>query len=207
MYARTTSLMADPARIDQGIAFVRDEVWPALDQMEGCAGMSLIADRETGRCIATASWETEAALRASADRVTAFRMRASEIMGAGSPDVQEWEVAVMHRDHATNPGSCVRVNWSRVDPSRADATIAYFKDEVLPRLEQLDGFASASLMVQRTKGLGVGSIAFDSREALENTRESVAAMRAVSSERMGIEFLDVAEFELAFAHLRVPELV
>lgn len=207
MYARTTTLMADPSRIDAGISFVRDEVWPALRGMDGCAGMSLVVDRDSGRCIATASWESESALRESADRVMSFRERASEIMGSGAPEVQEWEVAVMHRSHATNPGACVRVAWSQIDPAKAEATLDFLRHDRLPRMEQLEGFASVSALIDRASGRMVSSIAFDSREALDRTREQTAQMRAQGTEQMGIEFLDVAEFELAFAHLHVPELV
>ena len=69
MYARTTTIQANPANIDDGIAQVRDQVIPAVTAMDGCVGMSLLVDRETGRCIATTSWATEAALQGSADRV------------------------------------------------------------------------------------------------------------------------------------------
>ena len=49
MYARSTTFQARPGSIDEGIAFVRDEVMPDLMAMEGCTGLSMICDRESGR--------------------------------------------------------------------------------------------------------------------------------------------------------------
>ena len=41
MYARSTTVHADPQRIDDGIANVRDEVMPAVQSMPGCMGVSM----------------------------------------------------------------------------------------------------------------------------------------------------------------------
>ena len=58
MYARTTILQADVAKIDEGISLVRDQVIPSVTAMDGCDGMSMLVDRQSGRCIATTAWES-----------------------------------------------------------------------------------------------------------------------------------------------------
>ena len=65
MYARSSTFQARPESIDEGIAFVRDEVMPTASDMDGCIGLSLICDRDSGRCIATTAWSTEDAMTAS----------------------------------------------------------------------------------------------------------------------------------------------
>ena len=40
---------------------------PALAAMDGYIGLSMLVDRESGRCIATSAWETEDALRTSTE--------------------------------------------------------------------------------------------------------------------------------------------
>ena len=62
-------------------------------------------------------------------------------------------------------------------------------------------------MVDRSTGQGVGTVCFDSREAMEQTRETSAGMREQFSSRMDVEITDVLEMEVAIHHLRVPEMV
>ena len=207
VYARSTMLNADPSRADQGIAFVRDEIWPAIQDMHGCLGISLIIDRETGRSITTTSWETEEALAASRSMVLPLRDRGVQVMGAAPPVVDEWEIASMHRNHATHPGTYVRAAWSQVPKTHVGPALDFYKNALLPHIEQLEGFCSASLLVDRATGRGVTSVAFDSLEALDRTRDEADYLRERSTNEANVEFLDVGEFELAIAHLRVPELV
>jgi hypothetical protein len=78
---------------------------------------------------------------------------------------------------------------------------------VLPALEELEGFCSASLMVDRPSGRGVSSVTFDTPEAMDGNREQARSLRVARLRELGADQLDVGEFELALAHLRVPELV
>jgi len=76
VYARSTTVHANRESIDAGIAHIRDEVLPALRQMDGCMGLSMLVDRESGRCIATSSWDSGGAMRAAAEQVGTIRDRA-----------------------------------------------------------------------------------------------------------------------------------
>ena len=53
----------------------------------------------------------------------------------------------------------------------------------------------------------MGTVTFDSRAQLEATREAAARMRESASTDTQAQVDDVAEMEVAFAHLHVPELV
>lgn len=204
MYARSTTIDGKPSSVDDGIAFIRDEVMPMVMTMDGCIGMSLVVDRETGRCIATTSWRDEEAMTASRDKLAPYRARGAEVMG-GSPAVEEWEVAVMHRDHTSREGSCCRITWGR--PTDMDALAEYFRSTVMPKIESMDGFCSVSLFLDRANGVSCGTATFDSRAALEASREPAAALRQAVTDAGMVEFFDVGEFDLEMAHLRLPELV
>jgi heme-degrading monooxygenase HmoA len=205
VYARSTTIQADVDSIDAGIAHVRDQVMPSIMRIDGCIGLSLLVNRESGRCIATSSWETAEAMRASADQVQPIRDRAAEIFG-GTSQVEEWEIAAMHRDHPSHGGACVRVTWTQTEPDQIDRWLDAYQWS-MPQIERLEGYCSTSILIDRASGRLVASATYDSRDALERSRERAAAVRTGGVEQARSRVLDVHEFELAIAHLRVPELV
>ena len=199
MYARSTTIQGKPANIDAGIKFVINEAVPVLDSIEGCRGLSLLVDRESGQCIATSSWSSEASMMASNDQMRPFRERGREILGGGM-QVDDWEIVLMHR---SQHGECCRVTWLEGD---VDAAIETFRVGVMPQLEQMSGFCSVSLMVNRETGLGCASTAWQTRGAMEASRAAGEEMRTRTANDSGGQIVDVHEFELAYAHLHVPEM-
>jgi quinol monooxygenase YgiN len=179
---------------------------PKLEGMEGYVGLSLLADRASGRCIITAAWDSEETMRSSAEAVKEVRSRAAEVFGdAGNPTVDEWEIAVLHRDRETGEGACVRVTWANVDPAAVDSGIEVFKS-ALPAMQQLEGLCSASLLVDRASGRGVTSVAFESADAMERNREEMERLKGSVSEEAAALIFEERDFELVIAHLRVPEM-
>ena len=207
MYARSTTVQASLSSLEEGIAFMRDRAMPQLTAMKGCRGLSLLVDRETGRCIATTSWETQKAMRATAAAVQGLRDDGSKAFGGSIEDVQEWEIALLHREHETREGTCVRVSWLKADASRIDQGVGTFRDSILPDIEQVAGFCSASVLVDRATGLLAAATAWDDRAAMERSREVATRLRTTTASEMAAQIQQVREFELALAHLRVPELV
>ena len=117
VYARSTTIQAQPSSIDAGVAHIRDAVMPRLQEVDGCVGLSLLADQRTGRCIVTTAWETEEAMRASAEQIQPIRDQAAQAFGGtGSPMVEEWEIAVLHRDHRSGEGACARATSVKLPP-------------------------------------------------------------------------------------------
>jgi hypothetical protein len=180
-------------------------VWPALTGLEGYVGLSLLVDRLNGRCIATTAWRSEEAMGASRAAADGYRDRAAQIFG-GSPSADEWEIAVLHRNHRSGPDAAVRVTWARVDAEQSDRAVDGFRLATIPALEELDGFCSASLMVDRDSGFGVASLTFDSEQALRRNRTALNELQAATVRDVGAEVLDTCECDLVLAHLRVPEM-
>ena len=205
MYARATTVQADPQRIDQGIGYIRDEVMPAVQSMPGCMGLSMLCDRDSGRCIITTSWDSEETMSASRDAVRAMREQSADVMG-GQFDVQEWEIALLHRAHQAPEGACCRVTWTRGDPARMDEMTETFGTGVVPRLDDIPGFCSVSLMGDRQTGMSVLTATYEDRRSLEGSAETVRGLRDRVLPETGSEVMEMAEMELAIHHLRVPEM-
>ena len=207
MYARSTTIQAQPLSVDIGIAHVRDVVMPALQEIDGFVGLSLLVDRQSGTCIATSAWDGLETMRASAERVAPVRDRAA-MMFDGSARVEEWDIALLHRDHRSHEGACVRATWLKVVPDQLNRSLDFYRTAVLPELENLDGFCSASLMVDHPAcRRAVSCSTFDSMDAMARNRDRATELRTRRVRDLGAEVVDVVEFELAIARLRVPELV
>ncbi len=206
MYARSSTFTADPARVQDGIAFVRDEVVPALDRLDGSTGLSLIANKDNGRMIISAGWRDEQSMRASDEAVGGLRARGAQVIGAEAT-VDVWEIAALHRVRDVEPGACLRASWTRGDVSRVDRAIDSYRAAVLPQIEELPGFCSASLFVDRETGRAVSSVTYASRQDMVDSRASATSMRRTAVEENELQVLEVVEFDVEIAQLRVPETV
>ena len=207
MYARTTTISADPQRLHEGVADVRDNVMPAVAEMPGHTGLSMLCDRDSGRCIVTTGWRDEESMAASRDRVMQMRERAAQRFNSRDTEVQEWEIAVMHRLHNAGDEAYARVLWSHIDPARTDETLDAFRSAIIPRMDEVPGFCSLSLLIDRKTGRGSVTTVYTDRAAMDATRDTISAMRDEFTARMGVMVTEEAEFEVVMHSLRVPELV
>jgi quinol monooxygenase YgiN len=206
MYARSTTIHGDPRSVDETTNYVRDEVMPTVQALDGCVGLSMLADRGTGHCIVTTSWRDEAAMHASSAEVQEAAERTAELLG-GTPDVQAWEIAAMHRVPDAGNGAVSRVTWLRSAPDAVNRAVDAVRLSLMPKLDDLPGFCSVSVMVRRAEGLSVAAVSYDTRESLEQAAEGAREFREEFAPAMGIEVLETADLDVAIAHLRVPETI
>jgi hypothetical protein len=145
-------------------------------------------------------------MRASATAVQESRRQAAEVLRAETVDIAEWEIAVLHRSRPAGDAACVRATWIDVPAGHVDGMIDAFRMSLLPRLDDLPGFCSVSLLVDRLGSRAVAAVTYEDRAAMERTRERGAALREEFSRAMSSTVTEVAEFDLAMAHLHVPEM-
>jgi heme-degrading monooxygenase HmoA len=209
MRARSNSVQVDPAAVDRLADYVREDVMGMYRDMPGFVGVSMLADRDSGRCIITTAWESEEAMRASDEGADASRAEASAMTGGAAFQVERWDLAVLHRAHETHEGACARVVWASggtgTDPGM-DGALDAWRSTALPTVEAMDGFCSISLMVDREGQRAVACTAYDSREAMAGNADAASALRDRMGPATGMTVDEVAEFEVVLAHLRVPEM-
>ena len=94
----------------------------------------------------------------------------------------------------------------RMDPAALDHAVDVYQTVSIPAMEELDGFCSASLLVERASGSAMSTATYDSREAMHRNREQADAVQSAGNQETGAEVRELCEFEVALAHLRVPEI-
>ena len=184
---------------------MRDDVMPALLATDGCVGLSMLVNRVSGRCIATSAWQSEQAMHANEDDKVVVVDGVESVVG--TPEVEEWEIAVLHRAQRIADGACARVVWTSTDPGNLDRIMAAYRDSLMPWWEETEGFRSNSFLVDRQEGRCSSTVVFESREAMAHTRDQFTTLREEFVTTRGMEIIEVAEFDVALAHLRVPETV
>jgi quinol monooxygenase YgiN len=193
--------------MDDAIRFVRDEWLPSTTQLDGCTGLSMVVGRRSGRCTVTSGWVDEEAMLASAQSMRAGRAHLGKLLSA-VPVVAQWDIAVMHRVQHTGPDAVCRLIYSaRPDAAALDDDVATFRMGLLPRIAELPGFCSASLMIDRVSGHTVLAVAYVDREAMLVAGQRADALRTEYARSMGGRITEVTDMDLVVAHLRVPERV
>jgi hypothetical protein len=103
-------------------------------------------------------------------------------------------------------GACARVTWMSGDPDSAERATDLFRMVVLPKVQDHEGFCSASLLINRDTGRAVSTVTYESSGQLEASRSAAMEIREAATKELGATTDDMAEMEVAFAHLHLPEM-
>jgi heme-degrading monooxygenase HmoA len=94
MYARVTTIQGSPDKIDDAKGHIQEQTLPQLQKMEGFKGFVALGDRNSGKVVGVAFWESEEALRATDQAVSSVRSGAAEAASGTVSSVEEYEVFV-----------------------------------------------------------------------------------------------------------------
>jgi heme-degrading monooxygenase HmoA len=94
MYVRVTTIEGSPDRMDDVTRHVQEQTLPQLQKMEGFEGFVALGDRQSGKVIGVAFWESEEALRATEGALSGVRSGAAEAAGGTLVSVEQYEVLV-----------------------------------------------------------------------------------------------------------------
>lgn len=204
MFVRATTIHADLTRLDEGIAFVRNHVVPAVDTLPGNLGLSMFVTRDPAIVTVTTAWATEQDRSESDSLLTPLRAQASRLL-AGTAVSELLELAVLDRRRPAEIGFWTRLTRVQIDPIHVEAAIDAYTASTLHDMQLLDGYCSAVLLVDRLTGAGAVSVTFDSRRTLESSREHGATLRAAGLAKAGAEVVEVREAEIVVAGIRMPQ--
>lgn len=202
MFVRISTIKAEPGRLDDGVAYIREKVQPQVDRMPGSQGLAAWVDRSTDRVAVAALWTDRAALEDSAAPVGGLRQDAAKRLG-GEPTVEVFESAVMHEVTPLAPGQWSRSTRFDVATAEIDRLVQHFETIALPDIQKQAGLAAAVLMVDREGGKALVVLTFDSREALDASRTASEQRRnRAIQEISSLTVTDVTDSEVVLAGFR-----
>lgn len=94
MYARLTTIEGLPDKMDDATRHVREQTLAQLQQMDGFKGFVALGDRQSGKLLGLAFWESEEVLRATEEAMSSVRSGAAEAAGGTVASVEQYEVVV-----------------------------------------------------------------------------------------------------------------
>jgi heme-degrading monooxygenase HmoA len=184
--------------IDAGVDYLRDEVVPVLDAQPGYRGVSASADRPGATLSILSLWDTEADRAASDSPLGKAREEALKLVG-GTLSIEDLEQVVSSVIKIPLPGCALYLSRVSMDPASVDDNIAFFKDEMLPRIDAAPGFCALRNMVDRRTGQAVVGTIFEDRTSLDafvagnEERRASAAARGISFGKSSIRELLLSE--------------
>ena len=92
MFARVTTMQGSPDRIDEAARRLQEQAVPFTRQLSGVKGVHWLADRQTGKVLVVALWESEEARRASEAQIEPRRKETAAALGATIQSVEDYEV-------------------------------------------------------------------------------------------------------------------
>jgi hypothetical protein len=92
MHARVTRFKGEPARIDEGVRRIKEDVIPFAKKLAGFKGGYWLVDRKTGVGFGLTLFESEAALQASEEAAKKMREQATSAGASQITGVERYEV-------------------------------------------------------------------------------------------------------------------
>jgi heme-degrading monooxygenase HmoA len=197
MHARITTVTG-ATKIEEGIANLRDEVVPQLQQQKGYRGLSANGDRAASVVSVLTLWDTETDLDASESMVEKVRKEAVAAFGGTTQNIERFEQVVA--EVGANPpsvGSKLQIRRIKMDPASVEDNLAFFKSTVLPDIMATPGFQSVRQMINRGTGEGVVGTVWADEASLQAAAAKAEERRAMAESR-GVELGEVSVRELLF---------
>jgi hypothetical protein len=95
MYARVSTVEASPAKFDEATHFFRERVLAQLQQMDGFKGFIVLGDRQRGKLLGVALWESEEVMHTTEEVVSRIRGGIPHPLGGASEDEENYEVFIL----------------------------------------------------------------------------------------------------------------
>jgi hypothetical protein len=205
MYLRVTAFKSDPAKLDQGVAFLRDKIIPAMKQAPGFLGATAIIDRKEGTGAASTLWESLEAMNQAEQLGQQSRTQSAEATGMEVVDVDRFEVTSLEMSSPTPQlPSYTRVITAYSDPKKLDQIVKLVGEESVKILKSQPGFRAFAAGVNRMTGRGFTSASFATAQQREASNSALVDLRERIAKVGEMQGLQIQLFETVLAEIKVP---
>jgi hypothetical protein len=203
MIGRYSFVQGDPARVEDAIAFIRDNTLPLVDAQPGSHGLGLWVNRETGEAVVLSVWRDLQALEASEALVAGQRQQVASLVSSSAMQVERYQPALIDAARPQQPGDISRLLRLKGDPATAAANTEWARTTVLPLLRSLAGYVSYSAALNYETGDGVVMVTYGGRTEAEAAFAATTVIRDALAER-GIDLVGETEYEVAIVGIHAP---
>ncbi|HEX6518649.1 MAG TPA: hypothetical protein VF070_01335 [Streptosporangiaceae bacterium] len=194
MYARIVTITG-ANDVDAGIRWLREQLPPRLRDQKGFRGLGINVDRANSVLGVLTLWDTEAERDASWDALADRRQESQDVIG-GQLSMESYEELLRETGSTPiGPGSALMMLPVSMDPAKVDENLAFFKDNILPRIRASHGFQQVRLLMNRTTGHGLGGSVWADEAAMRAAQDPESRQE---SESRGVQFGEPSYREIVF---------
>jgi hypothetical protein len=204
MHCRVIRLKGNPEKIDEGLKLWTSGVLPALKKQHGFAGVTFLANRESGEALSVAYWETETGMKEAREHVRPEGLKVLGMTGGSIVEEDECEVAVLERFKPAKAGAWVRLTSATSEASHVAEAISFFKTKVVPTVKNEPGVRTAFCFVNRQTGKTFTGATWDTEKDLKNSAALAAGLRDEAIKNYGLKGAKVETFEVLFTEILAP---
>jgi heme-degrading monooxygenase HmoA len=92
-----------------------------------------------------------------------------------------------------------RVSTYRGDPAKIDEGLDRVQKDIIPRVQQLDGFKGFHYLVDRESGKALSVVFYETEEALRASEEAANRLRSEAADTTGATVDSVERYEVAIS--------
>ena len=195
MYARVASFeQRDPSLTDQLIQRAREQGPASVPDAKGFLGL---VDRERGTSLSITFFDSEEAIRDSAQAFEDMARQFPEEMRGRRKSVDAYEVTIFEGD--PERAKAARVSSLEGSPEGIDDSLDKIKAETVPQVRELEGNVGVIGLADRTSGRVIAITLWESDDALSRSEEQAKKLRAQAAKSGGQKIGSVDRYSVGIA--------
>ncbi len=195
MYARVASFEErDPSLTDELIQRAREQGPASVPDARGFLGLF---DREHGTSLSITFFDSEEAIRDSAQAFEDMAQHFPEEMRGHRTSVDVYEVTLFEGD--AERAKAARVSTLEGSPDNIDDSVDKVKAETVPRVRELEGNVGLIGLADRTSGRVLAVTLWESEDSLRQSEEQADRIRAQAAESGGQQIGKVDRYAVGIA--------